>query len=130
MTQAQAHFHAALTARMQSARGPAPRRNPTAGVASTRAAGAPDPDEMLTFDHVAHLFHVSVRTVQEWEGQGLPVFRCGRVVRVRRRDLDAIAAVDIVRRLLPAGVRPLLKIVNRPESVRTWAEANITRGTP
>jgi hypothetical protein len=37
---------------------------------------------------------------------------------------DAVAAVDIVRRLLPAGVRPLLKISLRVGTARTWAEAN------
>jgi excisionase family DNA binding protein len=61
---------------------------------------------LLTLDDAALELGVSRSTVKRWAASGaLPVFRCGRVVRVRESDLRAFVA-QRVQRLAPGSSEP------------------------
>jgi excisionase family DNA binding protein len=53
----------------------------------------PGPDleeEVLTVTEIAVRYKVSVREVRRWTGSGeLPFYKLGKLVRVRKADLDA-----------------------------------------
>ncbi len=52
-----------------------------------------EPEEYLTIAEAAAVAHVSKRTVERWVAGGVVrVVRVGRVVRIRRRDLERVLA--------------------------------------
>lgn len=66
-------------------------------------------ERLFTLDEVADILGVSIATVKRRIRSGaLPVFRDGRIVRVRERDLRAYIAshVDSVGELAPPVRRP------------------------
>jgi excisionase family DNA binding protein len=70
------------------------------------ARGAPLSGRLLTLADVADELGVSRSTVKRWTASGaLPVFRHGRVVRVREHDLRAFVAAR-VERVSPGSAAP------------------------
>lgn len=61
----------------------------TGRAGSARLPRMPRPDEYLTIREAADAAHVSKRTLERWLAAGVVrAVRVGRVVRIRRADLD------------------------------------------
>lgn len=77
-----------LTQRIQAARN---RRCEAAYYAPAPVVPV-DPNALLTLEQAAEVCHVHKRTLVKWP---LPFVKIGRIVRVRRGDLDAYIATKI-----------------------------------